>query len=54
MKTIIIAMPVPDDTDIFEITDAMNAAFPPASDAADCVVYESANALADDLGWEVS
>lgn len=53
MKTVIIAMPVADDIDIFTLAGEINGAFPPASDAEECVVYENAHALADDLGWEV-
>lgn len=52
MKTVIIAMPVPDDADIFEIADQINEAFLPESDEEECVVYENVAALLDDLGIE--
>lgn len=52
MKTVIIALPVDDDADIFQIAQQMNEAFPHVYDADDCAVYESVAALLDDLGIE--
>ena len=59
MKIIIIALPVPEDTDIFEVQDVVNVALTPTfnpgadeDDSVDSVVYESADALLDDLGIE--
>lgn len=52
MRTIVIALPVDDDVDIFDVQDVIAAAFPTGGDdSRDCVVYESASALADDLGY---
>lgn len=51
MKTVIIALPVDDDTDIFDVQAVVAQAFPTGGDdRRDCCVYESAQALADDLG----
>lgn len=54
-RVVIIALPVDDDnTDIFDVQERINEAFPTGGDdSLDSAVYESAHALADDLGWEV-
>lgn len=59
MKTIIIALPVPEDTDIFDVqenvSDLITAIYHgPFSedDSVEPVVYEDADALLDDLGIE--
>lgn len=55
MKTVIIALPVEDDTDIFEIQDVINEAFPSGEDdSRNCVVYQGVEALMHDLGLEYS
>lgn len=50
MKTVIIALPVEDDADIFEIAERMNEAFPSGGDdSRDCVVFEDVAALLETL-----
>jgi hypothetical protein len=59
MKTVIIALPVDDDADIYEIGEVIDRAADEwdnrgradgDDDAAQCCVFEDANALAEDLG----
>lgn len=53
VKTVIIALPVPEDTDIFNVQEEVTEAFPPRNDSEDCCVYENVDALLDDLGFYV-
>jgi hypothetical protein len=52
MRTVIVALPVDDDDDIFDVAERIAQTFPTNDDdSRDAVVYESFAAIADDLGY---